>query len=95
MTCDDSEDDSEGEGTIRRKSKAVVRSAAGDDESASAAPSSASHALKRRRVPNGGGDDRALKKSRGANGDARQHRKLLFDATEMLNSFCWQRPRGN
>ena len=87
VTFDDSDDDSEGEGTIRRKSKAVVRSAAGEDESTSAATSSASTALKRRRVPNGGGDDRALKKSRGASGDARTYRKLLFDATEMLNTY--------
>ena len=87
VTFDDSEDDSEGEGTIRRKSKAVVRSTAGEEDSASAAPSSASHALKRHRVRNGGGDDRVLKKSRGASGDARQYRKLLFDATEMLNSY--------
>ena len=87
VTFDDSDDDPEGEGTIRRKSKAVVRSAAGEDESTSAAPSSASTALKRRRVPNGGGDDRALKKPRGASGDARNYRKLLFDATEMLNTY--------
>ena len=89
MTFDDSDDDAEGEGTIRRKSKAVVRSAAGTDESTECytATSSASTALKRRRVPNGGGDDRALKKPRGATGDARTYRKLLFDATEMLNTY--------